>query len=236
MTKIIAHRGAWKEFDLPQNSRASLTKAIEIKAYGSEFDVHRTKDDRLVVFHDDEVNGQNIEDLFYHDIKKMTLSNGESVPSLDTFLKIGLAQENTKLIIEIKSSPTSELLTLKTVNLFYELLKTYSYPNHLIEVIMFCWNGAIKIKQLLPQLKVCYLNGDKEVNEIVNVGLDGIDYHYSNLVDPSFIIDQCNKFQKISNAWTVNDWEIANQLIDKKITYITTDYPQLFIKNNKKKN
>ena len=28
-TKIIAHRGAWKEFNLPENSIASLDKAIE---------------------------------------------------------------------------------------------------------------------------------------------------------------------------------------------------------------
>ena len=29
-TKIIAHRGAWKEFNLPENSIASLEKAIEL--------------------------------------------------------------------------------------------------------------------------------------------------------------------------------------------------------------
>ena len=47
-TKIIAHRGAWKEFNLPENSIAALQKAIEIKAYGSEFDVRRTLDGKLV--------------------------------------------------------------------------------------------------------------------------------------------------------------------------------------------
>ena len=41
-TKVIAHRGAWKEFNLPENSIASLEKAIELKCDGAEFDVRRT--------------------------------------------------------------------------------------------------------------------------------------------------------------------------------------------------
>jgi len=35
-TKIIAHRGAWKEFNLPENSIASLEKAIELKCDGAK--------------------------------------------------------------------------------------------------------------------------------------------------------------------------------------------------------
>jgi len=60
-TKIIAHRGAWKEFNLPENSIAALQKAIEIKSFGSEFDVRRTLDGKLVVNHDPTHFGDTIE-------------------------------------------------------------------------------------------------------------------------------------------------------------------------------
>ena len=53
-TQMIAHRGAWKNTKVPQNSLASLQEAVRLKAWGTEFDVHITKDDKLVVNHDND--------------------------------------------------------------------------------------------------------------------------------------------------------------------------------------
>ena len=50
-TKVIAHRGYWKTEGSAQNSIRSLERASEIGAYGSEFDVHLTADNVLVVYH-----------------------------------------------------------------------------------------------------------------------------------------------------------------------------------------
>ncbi|MDR0661304.1 MAG: hypothetical protein LBG19_11065 [Prevotellaceae bacterium] len=50
--KVVVHRGAWKADSLPQNSIASLKKAIALGCTGSEFVVHLTADDVLVVSHD----------------------------------------------------------------------------------------------------------------------------------------------------------------------------------------
>ena len=74
-TQIIAHRGAWKEFALPENSIASLQKAIELKCYGSEFDVRRTKDGILVVNHDPVYFGDTIEVHNYADLNKNKLTD-----------------------------------------------------------------------------------------------------------------------------------------------------------------
>ena len=67
---VIAHRGAWKQKSLPQNSIASLQEAINLKCRGSEFDVHLTADDVLVVNHDHLFYGLDIEKSTY----KMLLS------------------------------------------------------------------------------------------------------------------------------------------------------------------
>jgi beta-glucanase (GH16 family) len=40
--KVIAHRGAWKNTNAPQNSIASLQTAINLGVTGSEFDIHMT--------------------------------------------------------------------------------------------------------------------------------------------------------------------------------------------------
>ena len=52
---VVAHRGAWKKNNFPENSIASLKHAIELKCTGSEFDVWMTADDSLVINHDSDI-------------------------------------------------------------------------------------------------------------------------------------------------------------------------------------
>ena len=85
-TKIIAHRGYWEAENSTQNSLSSLYKANEIGCYGSEFDVWRTQDGVLVVYHDGEINSMNIEKTPYEKIKDCKLSNGEILPTLEQYL------------------------------------------------------------------------------------------------------------------------------------------------------
>ncbi|MEY3644697.1 MAG: hypothetical protein RLZZ207_1392, partial [Bacteroidota bacterium] len=79
--KIIAHRGAWKAQNLPQNSIASLREAIRLGCEGSEFDVWMTSDEVLVVNHDHELQGMDIETSTYEQLLTKTLSNGEKIPT-----------------------------------------------------------------------------------------------------------------------------------------------------------
>src|SRR5690606_17505562 len=57
---VIAHRGAFKKNQYPENSIASLKEAIRLKCYGSEFDVHMTRDGIMVVNHDADFYGTDI--------------------------------------------------------------------------------------------------------------------------------------------------------------------------------
>ncbi|WAC41804.1 glycerophosphodiester phosphodiesterase family protein [Pedobacter sp. SL55] len=57
---VIAHRGAWKTQNLPENSIASLKEAIKIGCFGSEFDVQFTKDNIAVVNHNGDFLGKDI--------------------------------------------------------------------------------------------------------------------------------------------------------------------------------
>src|SRR5687767_8558938 len=74
---VIAHRGAFKKANHPENSIASLETAIRLKCAGSEFDVRMTSDDSLIINHDPDFRGLEIEKSTYAELLKFPLSNGE---------------------------------------------------------------------------------------------------------------------------------------------------------------
>jgi glycerophosphoryl diester phosphodiesterase len=73
---VVAHRGAWKQQNLPENSIAALKHAIVLKCAASEFDVRMTKDDVLIVNHDADYHDLNIEEHNYKELARFQLSNG----------------------------------------------------------------------------------------------------------------------------------------------------------------
>ena len=79
---VIAHRGAWKKNNLPENSIASLRQAIALKCTGSEFDIRMTADDSLIINHDTVYNNLPIEKTNYADLAAFKLANGEKLPTL----------------------------------------------------------------------------------------------------------------------------------------------------------
>ncbi|MHA1803321.1 MAG: glycerophosphodiester phosphodiesterase [Promethearchaeota archaeon] len=97
-TLIIAHRGASKI--CPENTLKAFRKAIELKADYIEFDVQKSKDDELVVIHDEDtlrttgVKGL-INNMTLKEIKKLDAGEGEQIPTLEEVIdltagKIGL--------------------------------------------------------------------------------------------------------------------------------------------------
>ena len=82
-TKVIAHRGYWKTEGSAQNSIRSLERASEIGAYGSEFDVHLTADNVLVVYHDNDIQGKHIQSCTYDELKDFT--DDEKLEKSDDF-------------------------------------------------------------------------------------------------------------------------------------------------------
>ena len=101
-TKVIAHRGYWDCEGSAQNSVAALVKASEAGVFGSEFDVSVTADGIPVVNHDDDIRGHVIETSAYASIKDLTLSNGETLPTLEQYLVKGKSLPDVQLILEIK--------------------------------------------------------------------------------------------------------------------------------------
>lgn len=54
-TQLVSHKGAWKDHLYPQNSLIALERAVEHGFTGIEFDVFKTKDNKFVLAHDDDI-------------------------------------------------------------------------------------------------------------------------------------------------------------------------------------
>jgi glycerophosphoryl diester phosphodiesterase len=76
-TRVVAHRGYWKTEGSAQNSITSLKRVNDVGVYGTEFDVQLTADNRIVVNHDDSIQGYVIADTPYSKLKGLKLSNGD---------------------------------------------------------------------------------------------------------------------------------------------------------------
>ena len=223
-TQIIAHRGYWQsQPPTTENSLASLENAQKLKIYGSEFDVRMTKDGVLVVNHDEHHGRMEISETDFKQLEKLKLSNGEKLPTLKDYLKQGKKDKSLKLIVEIKPAKTKALedeLVAKTIKLIKELkLESQS------EYISFSLNICKDIKRLAPDFKVQYLNGELSPEQIKAEGLDGIDYHYSIFAKNPTWISEAKALGLITNAWTVNDITVYEQLKNQGIGFITTNIP-----------
>ena len=123
-TKLIAHRGLHKGREIPENSMLAFQKAVE-KNYGIELDITISKDNEIVVFHDDTLNrlcnvNGNIEDFEYSFLKKLKLyETQEHIPLFSEVLD--LTKNKVPLIIEIKKHKNIGILETKLC----ELLNNY---------------------------------------------------------------------------------------------------------------
>ena len=123
---LYAHRGLWNG-ERPENSLPAFRAAVE-KGFGIETDVHITKDNRLVVFHDDSLkrmcgDGRNLPDCTLAELRQLRLAGTEeTIPTFDEFLEA--VDGKVPLVIEIKTDRRITLLC-EQVN---ERLSRYQGP------------------------------------------------------------------------------------------------------------
>ncbi len=109
---VIAHRGA--SAYAPENTMSAFKKAMELGAHWFELDVHLSKDDKLVVIHDDDlkrvtgIEGK-VTEKTWAELKNLDAGSwfapqfkGERLPLLEDTLK--LAKNKIGVYIELKSS------------------------------------------------------------------------------------------------------------------------------------
>ena len=227
----VAHRGY--HADAPDNSIASLKAAQNLGVYGSEFDVHITLDGGLFVYHDKvfteggkEVNLQTSKTAT---VKKLKLSNGEALPTLEAYLKQGQKVPSVKMVLEIKNHGKAGSYSEKENNkrvtkACIDLVKKLKMEDQ-VEWIAFNYDNCKQIKKALPNAVVEYLaSSDSAAKTPDTLNKDGLSLDYKTTLLKSHLdwITSAHKNKQIVNVWTVAK-EDFDYWIGKGVDSITTN-------------
>ncbi|MEM5563502.1 family 16 glycosylhydrolase [Psychroserpens sp. AS72] len=231
--KVIAHRGAWKAKNLPENSIAALKHAIELNCTGSEFDVRMTSDNVLIVTHDADYADLIIENSTYDELAKTKLSNGEILPKLRDFIIAGMTNNTTtSLVLEIKPSKT-EGRNIEITNKILDLVKELKADSYISYYISFSYEILKHIVKVNPKAKTLYLDGSKDPQGLKNDSITGLDYLIYKLKKKPHWIEEAKKLDLKLNAWTADKTEDIDWLIANDFDYITTNEPELVFEREK---
>lgn len=215
----IAHRGMFDNIKIPENSMKAFKKSLKYN-YPIELDVQLTKDNILVVFHDDNLfrmTGVNkiLEDLTFEEIRKLKLLNtNEYIPTLDEVLNL----VNNKVLLDI------EVKNTKRFKLLCDLLKDKlaNYDNYILK----SFNPRIVryLKKNNPNIEVGYLLSDK-YKYLSNSLL--IKYSKADFLSISKKLLKLKKFSKLKNKYQLLIWTIKNkdEIKDTNTIYICNDLP-----------
>lgn len=222
--RFIAHRGLHKNKMIPENSMLAFKAAIE-KNYAIEFDINITKDNQIVVFHDDDLNRlcnkkENIEDVSYDFLKDLNLyESNEKIPLLKELLDEVAGK--IPLIIEIKKHKNIGLLE----NILLEMLKEYKGEYFIcsFEKDILLWLEKNKPKEIrgliFGSLPIKFKKYEKIafLYKYFKSKADFISLE-DKLIDSS-IYDFCKKKELDIVVWTIKDKK-SFQNIDKKVSAV----------------
>lgn len=227
-TKVIAHRGFWKADGSAQNSIAALVKADSIGCYGSEFDVWLTSDDQLIVNHDNRYKGKRMEASKVSELTSIKLSNGENLPSLDSYFIKAKELPGIKLILELKPHTLPGRET-KAIEKIMQMVSQYNLESRM-EYISFSLHAVKEFIRLAPNSPVYYLEGNLSPKKLKEIGCTGLDYSIGTIKRKPKWIKEAHKLGLRVNVWTVNKESDMKWLIEQKVDFITTDEPLLLQK------
>jgi glycerophosphoryl diester phosphodiesterase len=235
--EIIAHRGA--SFDAPENTLAALRLGWAEGADAAEFDVWLTRDEQVVVHHDETtrrtagvdrpVAGQTLADLRTLEVGrwKGPAFAGERIPTLAEALAIVPAGK--RVFIEVKTGP--EAIT----ELGRVIAGSGLAPDQTV-LISFSTLVVAAAKRELPDRPAYWIadlhpddaSRPPTVEELIAVAqscrADGLDLSADPAITPEFV-RTANAAGFPVYVWTVNDPALARQMMDAGVAGIATDRP-----------
>ena len=234
-TKIIAHRGF--SSIAPENTLIAFQKAIEYNADYFELDVHKTRNDSIVVIHDSSVErtGSNnvkgeIAEMNYNDLSTLKVGypmkfgdkyENEKIPTLREALE--LAKGKIKVCIEIKVfGAEKEIL---------EIVNDLGVNNDVI-IFSFHYPVLAKIRELDQNIPILYLinKADKKTIDYAKIiGSKAIGVGYGTTVTEEYLNFAHNNGIEVWK-WTVNEEDEMQQLIDIGLDGLITNFPDKALK------
>ncbi|MDO5299498.1 MAG: glycerophosphodiester phosphodiesterase [Clostridia bacterium] len=233
MQMIYAHRGA--SGYAPENTLRAFDLAADMHADGVEIDVQRTKDGRLVVFHDETLERVTkgtglISEYTYDELKKYPLlyavdgTEEDTIPLFSDVLTL-LRKRGLRLNVELKNSrnpyPGMEEEVLQTVREADMVEQTmYSSFNHY---------SLLHIKALQPGAFCGILYEASLVHPWRYAASLGMDALHPQYAEPMLIerseVKEAHLLHLEVNPWIVNDTGDIRECISLGCDRIISNYP-----------
>ena len=221
--QITAHRGS--SIFYPDNTFASIDEAILENTDYVEIDLRITKDNQVVVFHDNNlkrVDNSNlkIEDMTLEEVKKIDngsyknkLFSKEKIPTLEELLK--RYKNKVKFNFHLKVRDKDRVLP-KEVS---KLIDKYDMNS---DVIITCSKKEIieNYKKENPKSKTGLIVG-KNIEKIENTNCDLISIKYDLLSKE--LVQKLHKNNKEVHVWTINNIDKISHAIDLNVDNIITN-------------
>lgn len=233
--EIIAHRGA--SHLAPENTMASVMLGWE-KGADVEVDIYLTRDQRIVVIHDDTTKRTagvelKVAEMTSEELRKLDVGSfkseefaGETIPFLADIVET--IPPGRKLYIEIKCGqevlPLLQQLLAESGKMSQVViigfdLETVTKSKELIDVPTYWLKGTEKNKETEEWIP----HDPRLVQTAKNNGLEGMDVHYAGVTKE--FADAAKAAGQKLYVWTVDDPQEALRLVHLGVAGITTNRP-----------
>jgi len=221
---VVAHRGGAKL--APENTLKAFSGAIALGADAFELDIHLSRDQQLVVIHDDTLQRTSKKDGVVREMTLAQLKQADpTIPSLAEALR--LARGKCRVIVEIKHPHGSRHQDIENV-----LLKTLEQEKMLDQVVVISFDRqSLKtLRKMNASLETGYLFGAPTPLENLkkDLGITFVGPHF-RLASAQFIAEAHALGLRV-NAWTVDDPLDMRRLLQDCCDCITTDRPDRLLK------
>ncbi len=230
-TRMVAHRGL--SGIERENSVSAFVAAGNRDYYGMECDVHVTKDEKYVIYHDDTTGRLcekdfRIEETDYEELSRLRLlASGKTevydrlhqIPTLKEYLEV-CARYDKVAVIELKNA-----MPEKNIAEIIEICRA-EYDLSKIIFISFVYENLVTVRNLLPQQKLQYLvdfYSDDLIDKLKRYELD-VDINYRSLTAENVKAFHDNNIA--INCWTCDNAESARNLIAWGVDFITSNILQ----------
>lgn len=219
---VVGHRGA--AGILPENTLKGFRYAIELGCEYVECDVHLTRDDHLIVMHDETVdrttNGTGaIRSLSFEEIRRLDAGEGEKVPTLDEVL--ALTRGKVQLLCELKGEGVEDAAV--DVVLAYRMADEVVFTSFFPERIQ-----RVKRRDASLRTGAIFSNpSDEDILRAVDWGVEAVGVHYKNLRLRT--VEQALSAGLQIRAWNPDTLREQKAMIALGVSGISTNRPDILI-------
>lgn len=222
MEKPVAHRGLFDNAtDAPENSLAAFRLAVEA-GYAIELDVQLTKDNRVVVIHDDNLQrvcgvDKRVSELTFRQLQEYTLfQSQQTIPLFGDVLQ--LIDGRVPLVMEIKAKTSCRALCERVAAIMDSYRGVYCMES--FSPLALLWYRRHRPEILRGQLSTDFSKDTIEGSSIVQWFLQNL--QFNGLTKPDFVAYNIHysdglalhlyreKFDGVTAGWTYRsreDWE-----------------------------